>query len=303
MVALTGPRRPRYDLDSLPFPARELYDHNAYKSYYQAHHGYTITSMITSRGCPFDCDFCSRPIFGRTFRSRSPKNIVDEMEVIAGYGYERIWLADDIFPLNRKIGLAVCDEIVKRGLDIEWECLCRADIMDYELARRMRRAGCVRVFFGLESGNDRVLRLMNKRLTVEKSRRAVHAVDAAGIRAGAFFILGYPGETNETMLDTIRFASSLPLDYFSFTIPYPIPGTGLYEKLKGRIIVDEWRKPRRGRYKHRLIYKSEFSPWKLRFGITKAHLQARMRRRLGSGYRLVGPVFEKATDLIFRAMR
>ncbi|MFX1521050.1 MAG: B12-binding domain-containing radical SAM protein [Promethearchaeota archaeon] len=296
-------RTPRRDIDAYPFPARELFNHNAYKEYFRKHHGYTITSMITSRGCPFNCDFCSRPVFGTSFRSRSPANIVDEIETILPYDYDRLWFADDIFPISRKFGIAVCDEIIKRNVDMPWECLCRADIMNKEIATKMKKAGCYRVFFGLESGNNEVLKIMNKRLTIEQARRAVKVVKSAGIKTGAFFILGYPGESNETMLDTIRFASSLPLDYLSLTIPYPIPGTGLYEKLKDKLAVDDWKKPTHDPIKHSLLYRSEFSFQKLKFGIIKAHLQQYLRRYSGYAYPLFGKPFEFVTDCIFKWMR
>lgn len=292
------------DLDSLPFPARELYDHESYKRYFRRYHGYTITSMITSRGCPFECDFCSRPIFERTYRTRSPANIVDEMESIISYGYDRIWIADDIFPINKKLGVKICDEILRRGLDVEWECQCRADLIDKELAAKMKGTGFYRIFFGLESGNDEVLRIMRKRITVEQAKRADYTADYAGIKVRAFFILGYPGETTETMLDTIRFASSLPLDYLSFTVPYPIPGTGLYDKVKDRVVTDDWIKPKHSPLKHTLIFRSDFTSTKLKFGILKGKTQHYIRRHLGGkGYFLIGRPFELLTDYIFKAIR
>jgi anaerobic magnesium-protoporphyrin IX monomethyl ester cyclase len=298
-IVKTTTRKLIPNLDSLPFPERGLYDHNRYKSYYRKHHGYTITSMMTSRGCPFDCDFCSRPVFGSVFRSRSASNIVNEMEAIRGYGYDRIWMADDVFPLTKKICLEICDEIVRRGLDVSWECLLRADLLDSEIASRMKRSGCRRVFFGLESGNDEILKIMNKQITVEQARRAVETMNAVGIKAGAFFILGYPGESNDTMLDTMKFASSLPLDYLSFTVPYPLPGTKLFERLKDRISADEWKKPRSAYFDHALLYRSEFPMRKLKFGILAATSQQYLRKHLGPGYPLMGKPVEMVASHIF----
>ncbi len=301
-LTFTRPRGQAHDLDSLPFPARDLYDHRSYKEYFTKHHGYTITSMVTSRGCPFDCEFCSRPVFGNTYRTRSAPNIVDEMEEISSLGYDRIWIGDDIFPLNKKVGLAIAREIVGRRLDLRWECLCRADLLDDELAREMKKAGCYRVFFGLESGNNEILRLMRKRLNTDQARRAVHTAQAAGMKVGSFFILGYPGETSETMLDTIRFASSFSFDYLSFTVPYPIPGTRLYERVKPLMMTGDLIKETHGVVKHTLIYRSEFSLTKLKFGMIKAKIQHDLRRRLGPAYTLFRPA-EIATDYLFRGIR
>ena len=194
-------------------------------------------------------------------RSRSVTNIVDEVEEIVALGYDRIWFADDCFTLNRKHLLDVCGEIVKRCLDVGWECLSRVDTMDAEVAEGMKRAGCIGVFFGIESGNDSVLSLMNKHITISQAECAVYAAKTAGLKVGAFFIVGYPGESNKTVLDTVRFASGLPLDYLSFTLPYPIPGTPLYERVKDHgVSIEDWEEPKNYRLiRHKLLYASGFS--------------------------------------------
>lgn len=300
----TPPRELTKDLDGFPFPARDQLDHQGYKRHYRRS-GYTITSIITSRGCPFNCDFCSRAVFGNKFRTRSAKNIVDEVEIVQKLGYDRVWFADDCFTLSKERLLSICGEIVKRGLRMEWECLSRVDTLDAEVADRMKKAGCARVFFGLESGNDGILALMKKQATVSQARKAVLAAKSAGIQVGAFFILGYPGEDNETVLDTIRFASSLPLDYLSFTMPYPIPGTSLYERVKGRIEFEDLEQPKHLTIsEHKLIYRSSFSETKLKFAIFKGMAQYYVRKKFGArGYWLVGRPFEVFTDAAFRLLR
>ncbi len=302
-IEFTGHRPLVKNLDDLPFPARDLYDNELYKDYYRKNYGYTMTSMIASRGCPFSCDFCWRPDYGRIYRYRSPANIAEEMEEIREkWGYRRIWFADELFIASKKHVLRLCEEIVRRGIDVGWECLSRVDLFDAEVARAMRRAGCYKVIFGLESGDDYVLnKLMNKRITVSQSVSAVKAAKRAGLQVGAFFILGYPGESDETMLKTIKLASSLPLDYFSMTVPYPLPGTGLYEKVKGNMEAFEWEKPLHG-WDHRLLFRHEFSIEKLRYGIWKARLQWRLRRRLGPLYFLTKPL-ELYTTSKFRRIR
>ncbi len=294
------------DLDSLPFPSRDLFDNEAYKQHYLRRFGYSISPVISSRGCPFSCDFCSRPVFGQTFRSRSAVNVVDEVEEVAGLGYDRVWFADDCFTLDHVRLSSVCDELVKRQLNVEWECLSRVDTMNREIAVRMRDAGCARVFFGIESGVDRVLGLMQKQITVERARRAVYVAKEAGLQVGAFFILGYPGEDDDSVLDTVRFASSLPLDYLSFTLPYPIPGTALFERVKnnGGFLVDDYEESKNwSLIRHELLYHSGFSEAKLKFAIGKAELQFYGRKYLGKkGYEVLGMPFEKLTDSVFRLM-
>jgi anaerobic magnesium-protoporphyrin IX monomethyl ester cyclase len=306
-VRFTSRREFVEDLDSLPFPSRDLFDNEAYKRHYVGRFGYSISPLITSRGCPFSCDFCSRPVFGQSFRSRSATSVVDEVEEIVGLGYDRVWFADDCFTLNRDRLLAVCDELVKRRLNVDWECLSRVDTMDREVAAKMRSAGCVRVFFGIESGTDKVLSLMQKQITVEQARKAVYNAKAAGLQVGAFFILGYPGENDETVLDTVRFASGLPLDYLSFTLPYPIPGTALFDRVKnnGGFVVDDWEEPKNwALIRHKLLYHSGFSETKLKFAIGKAHMQFYGRKYLGKrSYNIVGLPLERLTDSAFKLMR
>ncbi|TRO48562.1 B12-binding domain-containing radical SAM protein [Candidatus Bathyarchaeota archaeon] len=298
----TGRRNTIENLDSIPFPARELFDNDSYKQYYRDHFGYTMTSMISSRGCPFRCDFCSRPIFKEGFRSRSHENIVNEMQSIMDMGYDLIWFADDCFTISKERVLKICDEVIRRGLNVKWQCLSRVDAMDQQMAGKMKDAGCQRVYFGIESGDQRTLHLMKKDIDLQTARSAVYNANKAGIETGAFLIIGYPGESEEMILNTIHFGTTLPLDYLSFTLPYPIPGTGLYEKVKDDLV-----EPRKGRIKlieHTLEFKSQYSEFKLKFAILKGTVQFRIRKYLGQvGYELFGRPFEKITDLLFKMLK
>jgi anaerobic magnesium-protoporphyrin IX monomethyl ester cyclase len=293
------------DLDKIPFPSRELFDNQAYKSYYARNFGYTTTAIITSRGCPFQCDFCSRPIFGNTFRSRTANNIVQEVEAVQKRGYQRVWFADDCFTLNRERLMEICEELNRRNIMIGWECLSRVDTVDFSVAEKMKSAGCVRVFFGIESGNNGILKIMKKQATVEQAERAVYTFKKTGIHVGAFFILGYPGESEKTILDTVNFASSLPLDYLSFTFPYPIPGTPLYDRVKNRMTSKEWQEPKNlSLIKHKLLFYSPFSETKLRFALFKGMTQFYMRKYLGGMvFELVGEPYRQITDALYRMLK
>jgi anaerobic magnesium-protoporphyrin IX monomethyl ester cyclase len=290
------------DINKIPFPARELFPNQDYVSHWKRKFGRATTTVFTTRGCPFSCEFCSNAVFGVSYRERSPENVVDEVEEALSFGYNHIHFADDVFTLNKERVIRICQEIRLRKLNFSWECLGRADSVDGEVAAAMKGAGCTRIFFGIESGNDSVLKLMNKKITVEKARLAIHAAKNAGISVGAFFILCYPGETNSSVLNTIRFATSLPLDYLSFTVPYPLPGTLLYERVKGKIIK-EWKQPDGFLSDHILTFQSEFSEAKMRLGILKGQVQFWFRKNLGrAGVPLLWP-FEKLTDKVFRIMK
>ncbi len=301
-IVSTGDRKFFEDLDVIPFPARDLFPNKDYVRYWHRKHMPAKTSIITTRGCPFNCDFCSNVIFGVSYRERAAKNVVDEVEETLKFGYESIFFVDDCFTLNKKRVMKICDEILERGLDFHWECLSRADNMSVELAEKMKRAGCCRVFFGIESGNDEILKIIEKRFSTKQARTAVENVVSAGINAGAFFIIGYPGETNETILDTINFSTSLPLDYLSYTLPYPILGTGLYEKVKDKLTSDDWVRPKFGLIDHSLMFRSRYSATKLKFAIFKGTAEFHIKKKLGRASWIVEKPFKKVTDFIFKIM-
>ena len=304
-IIRTASRGLNGDIDSFPYPTRDLFDNDGYKRFYAKKFGYTTTAVMTSRGCPFSCDFCSKPVFGNEFRSREASEVVEEIEEVISLGYSRIWFADDCFTLDRNRLIGICNEIIKRGLKIGWECLSRVDTLDPETVELMKRAGCVRMFFGIESGNDSVLALMKKQITIKQVRKALFLCKTNGIKAGAFFIVGYPGENDKTVLETIKFASTLPLDYLSFTMPYPIPGTPLYERLNGKMISNEWEEPKNIKLvKHKLLFDSKMSESKLKFAIIKGMLQFYIRKHTGkNGYKLLGVPFESLTDHLYNLLQ
>lgn len=302
-VVKTPPRPPIRNLDSIPFPARDLFDNAAYQNYFLKRFGRKQTSIITTRGCPFDCDFCSRPVFSN-FRARSARSVVDELSEIAMLGYDWVWFSDDCFTLSTRRVEEICEKMRDRHLDLQWECLSRVDTFNLAIASAMKSAGCRRVFFGIESGDDGILRLMRKEIHVGDVRRAVEVAVKVGLEAAGFFIIGYPGEDDSTILKTLRLATELPLDYVSFSLPYPIPGTGLYSRVKERMSRREWQYSPWRLIDHALLYDSEFSEFKLKFAITKGSIQHRIRKYgRRPGYRLVGKPFEALTDLVFTKLR
>lgn len=301
-AVLTPKRDLEDDLDRIDFPARDLFPNQMYIDHWKKRFGYSTTTVITTRGCPFSCEFCSNAVFGVSYRERSEQNVLDEVEEALSFGYDRIHFADDVFTLNRKRLLHLCDEILARGLNFPWECLGRVDSIDMTTAEAMKRAGCRRIFFGIESGDDSVLKLMNKRITTSDALRAVEAARSSGLKTGAFFILCYPGETDDTVLKTIKFATSLPVDYLSFTMPYPLPGTVLYERVKDRI-AKEWKEPDSPFSDHVLVFKADFSEAKMKFAIIKGQIQFMMQRELGPRASLLQRPFEMLTDEVFRLMR
>lgn len=240
-VVNTGIRPLRENLDEIPFPARHLTPYQKYSSLMAKRS--PVTTMFTSRGCPYKCIFCDRPHLGKRFRARSANNVVDEIEQCVSMGIREFLIYDDTFTIQRKRVVAICEEIKRRGLDVGWDIRARLNTVDEELARLMRSAGCERVHYGVEAGTDRVLKVLCKGITVDQARDAFRFTKRAGIATLAYFIIGSPTETSEEIRQTMRLARELDPDYVHITIMTPFPGTALYFQglEQGVIERDVWR--------------------------------------------------------------
>jgi anaerobic magnesium-protoporphyrin IX monomethyl ester cyclase len=226
------------ELRSFPSPDRSQFDHAAYQEVWLSKTGCKVTSIITTLGCPFGCDFCSRPVFGSVVRRRPLDGVFAEIEQLRELGYDSLWIADDTFTLSRTYLEEFCARMA--GGEMTWSCLSRADGIDEATVRMMKEAGCRRVYLGLESGSQSTLTLMNKKITVEEGVEAVRRYREGGIEVAGFFIVGYPGETLSSIEATFRLALELPLHEISFNVPYPLPGSALFDRLGGRDEGRDW---------------------------------------------------------------
>jgi len=241
-VVLTEPRPPIKDLDALPLPARHLLPLSKYRALE------VPASVITSRGCPFGCIFCSAPkMFGRRVRFRNPKLVVDEVEMLhKELGFEEIHFVDDTFTLNPRHVKDVCNEIIARDLHIDWHAYSRVDTINEDLLKIMREAGCYYICFGIESGSQEILNTIKKGITLDEAKRAVRLSAEAGMGMLLSFILGLPGETPETARQTVALAREFRDEYgvnFGFHLLAPLPGTEMREKADEygiRILTSDW---------------------------------------------------------------
>jgi anaerobic magnesium-protoporphyrin IX monomethyl ester cyclase len=217
------------DLDALPFPAHHLMPLESLK-----HNGKIIFPLMSSRGCVFWCDFCSTVrMFGRGYRMRSPKNVVDEMQLVHDrYGVDQVTFYDDAFSVDRNRVVKICEELQIRKLHMKWDCGTRVDMVDRELMKTMRDAGCFAVWLGVESGSEAILGAMNKRIKLDQTRLAYKTAHQLGLMTIANVVLGFPGETEQTARETIRFVKELNPDDVGFYIATPYPGTPMYELVK-----------------------------------------------------------------------
>lgn len=230
------PRRPLVqDVDALPYPAYHLYDIPKYMRL-MVNPGVTL---ITSRGCPYACTFCDAEMTPRQYRAMSPERVVNLIEMlIERYNPPQMMFFDDLFTIQRKRVIAICKEIVKRGLHFEFACESRLDTMDFELLRWMRKAGCVKIYYGLESGSPELLITMKKGLTVEKMEAAAKLNREVGMWFKYFLIYGFPEERASDHRKTEEVIRKTRPDSICLSLLQPIPGTAVYEQLKPLLIKD-----------------------------------------------------------------
>jgi radical SAM superfamily enzyme YgiQ (UPF0313 family) len=215
----TGPRMQIQDLDQLPFPAFHLLEN--IKLYHPSPFGYRKLPhlpLVTSRGCPFQCIFCSR-IWGNKWRAHSAAYVLEMVKYVATRcGVKEIWFAEDTFAINRQRVIDICEGILAAGLDLTWSCMTNVNVFDEELLALMKKSGCWQVQLGLESGNDEVLKFIRKPINRALVREKVNLINRAGIKIRGYFILGHLTDTRETIEQTIDFALSLPLYTAEFHI-------------------------------------------------------------------------------------
>jgi radical SAM superfamily enzyme YgiQ (UPF0313 family) len=217
------------DLDALPFPARHLWPMERFREYED------ILYLATSRGCVYWCEFCSTVrMHGRKYRMRSPKNVVDELEVLhKTYGISKFTFCDDAFTVDQQRTEILCNEILSRGLKIQWNCGTRVDMITRELLVKMKDAGCITVWFGVESGTQQVLDAMKKGISPELTIKVLGWVRELGMQPIPNVILGFPGETKESAWKTIKFVEKISPDAVGFyNVATPFPGTPMYDTVK-----------------------------------------------------------------------
>lgn len=239
-----NPKRPLIkSLDELPMPAYHLLPMEKYS--FQMFRGKRFTTVLTSRGCPFGCIYCMYPIgYGEVWRGRSPENVLKELKVLVEeYGIESILFRDQVFNYIPERARKICEGIIKEGIDIKWRCECRADFMSKDLMLKMKEAGCVGIHLGVESGDPQVLKnIAKKGLSLEKIKEVFSYAREIGLEALAFFMIGFPGETKESISKTFELAKEIKAKQAWFCAVVPYPGTKLYSlaKRKGWILSENF---------------------------------------------------------------
>jgi anaerobic magnesium-protoporphyrin IX monomethyl ester cyclase len=236
-VARTPPAPLIQDLDGQPWPDRERIDIGRYLSVWRQRHGKGSVSVITARGCPYSCNWCSHAVYGKTHRRRSPVAVVEEIEWILGrYAPEMLWVADDVFTIHHGWLFEYAAGMRRRGLRVPFECITRADRVNARVAETLAALGCFRVWIGSESGSQRILNAMQRGVTVEQVQGAVGLCKANGIQTGMFLMWGYDGEEIADIEATVDHVKRCRPDVWLTTVSYPIKGTGYYERVSPRLV-------------------------------------------------------------------
>lgn len=227
------------DLDQIPFPARHLLPMHLYDRSMEFLSVKPVDNMNIIRGCPFNCAFCEVKLWGQTCRAFSPSRVVEEIDyLVTNYGTKGIYFINDNFTIRKKETAEICALIRKNKLDIEWVCDTRVDLISRELLKKMKAAGCKTIWFGVESGSPRILRKINKGVTLEQTATAFKICREEGIQIACSFILGIPGETADDMKASLEFARKLDPDWCRFNIYVAVPGSDLYEEIMQKRLYD-----------------------------------------------------------------
>jgi radical SAM superfamily enzyme YgiQ (UPF0313 family) len=237
-IQRTLPRNLLPNLDILPVPDRAAIDLHKYIETWKRHHGMGAVSLITSRGCPYSCTWCSHSVYGKTLRKRSAPLVAGEIEeILATYRPDILWYADDVFNINQKWLFEYAAELKRREIRIPFECICRADRMNEEIVRTLKEMGCFRVWIGSESGSQRLLDAMKRGVKAEQVQAMTRLAKRYGIETGMFLMWGFEDEDRDDIESTIDHVKKANPDLVLTTVSYPIKGTEYYNHMAGQNAV------------------------------------------------------------------
>lgn len=275
-----APRIKIKKVDELPLPNREAIDLELYLDAWKSNHGKRTLNVSTQRGCPYTCQWCSTAVYGQSYRRRDPKKVVDEVEyLIERYQAEALWFVDDVFTVSHKWLKAFTDEMKKRKVKIEYECITRAERLNEEVLQMLKDTGCFRIWIGAESGSQRIIDLMKRQVDINKVREMMNMTTNMGMESGTFIMIGYPTETMHDIDLTIDYLKAANPDQFTITIAYPIKGTGLYQQIEKDIIaLPDWGKSTDREIDFKRTFPRDFYTHAVRKIVNEVHYEKSLRK-------------------------
>ena len=243
-IIFTPERQLINNIDELPLPNRGAIKIDNYQTAWKKHHRQNAVSVSTMRGCPYTCRWCSRAVYGLSYRRRSPEKVVEELKRLQeAYSPDTIWFVDDVFTISHKWLSEFNSELKSKNIKLKYECITRADRMNEDVIKTMKESGCFRVWIGAESGSQRIIDAMDRRVKVSQVREMIKLSKKYGIETGTFIMLGYPGETEKDIEETINHLKLSDPDQFTITVAYPIKGTEFFEEIEASQIDSfDWEK-------------------------------------------------------------
>ncbi len=236
-VIKTKGRTKMKDLSELPLPHREGIEITKYLEVWKEHHGKSSMTVSTQRGCPYTCKWCSTAVYGQSYRRRPAKMVVEELALLKkNYNPDTIWFVDDVFTVSHNWIREFHNELKEQNILIPFECITRAERLNDEILQLLKEAGCYRIWIGAESGSQKIIDAMDRRVDVEVVQQAIQKANLLGIETGTFIMLGYPGEQEKDIQQTIEHLKKSNPTHYTITVAYPIKGTSLYSEIEGVII-------------------------------------------------------------------
>lgn len=237
-VIQTTARTKFRELDELPLPNRDAIPNEKYLETWKRNHGESSMTISTQRGCPYTCKWCSTAVYGQSYRRRPAHLVAQEMKMLKDqYNPDAIWFVDDVFTISHKWLTAFHEEVVKQNAQIRFECITRAERLNDEILRLLKEAGCFRIWIGAESGSQKIIDAMDRRVDVNHVKKMIQNTNALGIETGTFIMLGYPGEDETDIYETIDYLKEANPTHYTITVAYPIKGTSLYNEIENDITV------------------------------------------------------------------
>ena len=235
-IIQTNARTKFKELDELPLPNREAINMHNYLETWKNNHGESSMTISTQRGCPYTCKWCSTAVYGQSYRRRPANQVATEMKMLKEqYNPDAIWFVDDVFTISHKWLSAFHEEVMKQNAQIRFECITRAERLNEEILRLLKEAGCFRIWIGAESGSQEIIDAMDRRVDVNHVKKIIQDTNAMGIETGTFIMLGYPGETEKNIDETIQYLKEAKPTHYTITVAYPIKGTSLYNEIEDKI--------------------------------------------------------------------
>jgi anaerobic magnesium-protoporphyrin IX monomethyl ester cyclase len=235
-VIQTNPRVKFKELDELPLPNRDAINMQNYLDTWKNNHGQSSMTISTQRGCPYTCKWCSTAVYGQSYRRRPAEQVAEEMKMLKEkFNPDALWFVDDVFTVSHKWLIVFREEVLKQDAIIPFECITRAERLNDEILDLLKEIGCFRIWIGAESGSQKIIDLMDRRVDVNVVKEAIQKTNALGMETGTFIMLGYPGETEEDITETIQYLKDANPTLYTITVAYPIKGTSLYNEVESKI--------------------------------------------------------------------